>query len=44
MPPSRNVLVHECFGIDVDILWQTVTHDVPALLQRLHAIVAAGDD
>lgn len=36
----RNVLVHEYFGIDLDILWQTVTRDVEALLPRLHAIVA----
>jgi hypothetical protein len=30
----RNVLVHGYFEIDTDIVWQAVTHDVPALRAR----------
>lgn len=26
---------HHCFDIDLDVLWQTVTEDLPALLDRL---------
>lgn len=34
----RNVLIHEYFGVDLAIIWQTVTRDLPELrlqLQRL---------
>lgn len=35
----RNVLVHEYFGVDLDILWQTVTRDLALLVPLLLAIV-----
>jgi uncharacterized protein with HEPN domain len=31
----RNVLVHNYLGIDLDIVWDVVTHDVPALKQAI---------
>ena len=34
----RNVLIHEYFGVDLNIIWQTITRDLPSLriqLQRL---------
>jgi uncharacterized protein with HEPN domain len=31
----RDRLVHHYFDIDLDILWSTVTEDLPALLQAL---------
>jgi uncharacterized protein with HEPN domain len=31
----RNVLIHEYFGVDLSIIWQTVTHDLPALRDQL---------
>ncbi|MDE2376593.1 HepT-like ribonuclease domain-containing protein [Bradyrhizobium sp.] len=34
----RNRLVHAYFDIDHDIVWQTVSDDLPALLPLLHAI------
>jgi uncharacterized protein with HEPN domain len=34
----RNRLVHAYFDIDHDIVWQTATEDVPALLSSLRAI------
>ena len=32
---TRDRLVHHYFDIDLDVLWQTVTEDLPALLDRL---------
>ena len=26
-----NILIHECFGVDVAILWKTITDDLPPL-------------
>jgi uncharacterized protein with HEPN domain len=37
----RNVLVHEYFGVDGEEIWATIHHDLPALKQRLAAILAA---
>ena len=34
----RNFLVHDYFGIDVDIVWQTVAQNLPALKQQLAKI------
>jgi len=36
----RNRLVHGYDVIDFDLLWDTVTHDVPPLITALAAIVA----
>ncbi len=36
----RNVVVHEYFGVDDRILWDTVTHDLPALASRLETVLA----
>ena len=35
MKGLRNVLAHEYFGVDVDILWQTIQEDLPALKAAL---------
>ena len=35
----RHVLVHEYFGIDLDIVWQVVKADLPALKHKITAIV-----
>lgn len=32
---TRDRLVHHYFDIDLDVLWRTVTEDLPALLGRL---------
>ena len=31
----RNILVHEYFGIDTDLIWQIVTIDIPELKVKL---------
>ncbi len=36
----RNRIVHEYDFIDYDILWQTVTEDLPSLIAQLEAILA----
>jgi len=35
----RNVLVHQYFGIDLDLVWQVVSTDVPDLKRRVTAIL-----
>jgi uncharacterized protein with HEPN domain len=35
----RNVVVHEYFGVDEKILWDTVVHDLPSLLPKLEAVL-----
>jgi uncharacterized protein with HEPN domain len=37
----RNVVVHEYFGIDDEILWQTVRGDLPQLAPLLEAVLAS---
>jgi len=34
----RNRLVHGYFNIDVDIVWKTVSSEIPALLPKLRAL------
>lgn len=36
----RNRLVHAYFGIDYDIVWQTVTESLPSLLKEIQSIIA----
>ena len=37
----RNVVVHEYFGVDDAILWQTVQGDLPPLVPLLEAVLAS---
>ena len=37
----RNVVVHEYFGIDDAILWETVRGDLPPLIQTLEAVLVS---
>ena len=36
----RNVVVHEYFGIDQDVMWGTVTDDLKPLVPLLAALLA----
>lgn len=38
----RNLLIHEYFGVDTDILWQTIEKDLPSLKSRILEIIADG--
>lgn len=40
----RNVVVHEYFGIDDEVLWGTVTDDLPPLVPLLTALLAEQRD
>jgi uncharacterized protein with HEPN domain len=33
----RNILIHEYFGVDLAIVWETVKHDLPLLRVQLEA-------
>lgn len=39
MRGMRNFVVHEYFGIDVDVLWDTITVNLPALLPALREML-----
>jgi uncharacterized protein with HEPN domain len=34
----RNKLIHEYFGVDVDVVWKTITEDLPPLRKQLEKI------
>jgi len=40
MRDMRNIAAHEYFGVDVAIVWQTATRDVPLLAPPLRALLA----
>jgi len=35
----RNMLIHEYFGIDIEILWKTVSEDIPDFKKQLIALM-----
>ena len=37
----RNVVVHEYFGVDPEIIWETARHDLPPLLSLLENVLRA---
>lgn len=37
----RNLLIHEYFGVDPEILWKTIQEDLPDLRNRIQAILAS---
>lgn len=37
----RNVLAHEYFGIDYEIMWNIIQQKIPVLCQQLHSIVSS---
>jgi len=37
----RNVVVHEYFGVDPRILWETCRRDLPPLVPRLEAVLTS---
>ncbi len=39
MRGMRNIVIHEYFGIDLEIVWVTATRDLPELEPRLREIV-----
>lgn len=39
----RNFVVHEYFGVSDKILWDTVQHDLPEIIQPLRTLLDKGD-
>jgi uncharacterized protein with HEPN domain len=39
MRGMRNIAIHEYFFIDLQIVWTTVRHDLPALKQQIDALL-----
>ena len=39
MADTRNVLIHEYFGVDLTILWKTASIDLPAILPALRGVI-----
>ena len=35
----RNRIVHEYFGVDTEIVWQIISHDLPQLSGELHQLL-----
>lgn len=35
----RNILVHDYFGIDADVVWQAVIRDLPALKKKIQTVL-----
>ena len=40
----RHRIVHEYFGIDLEIIWQILQKDLPELKRKILEIVSEGDD
>ena len=39
MYTMRNIVIHEYHGVNLSIIWHTVTEDLPALIPRLKEIL-----
>ena len=35
----RNILIHEYFGVDLDIVWEIIQTDLPFLKKKLHTVL-----
>ena len=40
MKGMRNVLIHEYFGVDTDVLWKTVQKDLPELRIKIQKLLS----
>ena len=40
MGDLRNMVIHEYFGVDLKIIWETVRHDLPMVLPSLQEILS----
>jgi uncharacterized protein with HEPN domain len=40
MSDFRNKLIHNYFGLDLEVIWRTATEDTPVLLQEIEKLIA----
>ncbi len=40
MMSMRNKLIHEYFGVDLEIIWQTVQEDIPSLRDNVAELIS----
>jgi uncharacterized protein with HEPN domain len=40
---QRNAIAHGYFSLDWQVVWTTVTHDIPAFRQQIQGIIESGD-
>ena len=38
MKDFRNLLIHEYFGVDIEILWKVIQDDLPVLISAVNEI------
>lgn len=39
MKGMRNILIHEYFGVDIDVLWKTIQEDLPPLKIKINKLL-----
>lgn len=39
----RDKLIHEYFGVNLNLVWQTIEHDVPEFLQEVEKVLRASE-
>jgi uncharacterized protein with HEPN domain len=44
MAGMRNRIVHDYAGVDLEIVWQVITHALPGLAARLAQMTSNGPD
>jgi len=35
----RNILIHEYFGVDIEVIWETIQNDLPPLQKNLSSLL-----
>ena len=40
MKAMRNILIHEYFGVDKDVLWRTIQEDIPPLKRKIQNMLS----